>query len=114
MAKPNTRTDKFGRMLAPSRVNSRAEVVVQAPSGERLADERIPALGVDMEAPARGPVGTGRPSGGTDRQSSGQQGSGEFPRHAGGGYYDLSDNSRVEGKEEAEAAQAELDDKAGR
>ncbi|MFD2705461.1 hypothetical protein [Salibacterium lacus] len=34
---------------------------------------------------------------------------GEYPKHAGGGYYKLSNGEKVNGKKEAEKAQAELD-----
>jgi hypothetical protein len=33
----------------------------------------------------------------------------EFPKHTGGGYYELSDGSKVKGKEEAEEAQVALE-----
>lgn len=32
-----------------------------------------------------------------------------FPKHSGGGYYELSDGSKVQGKDAAEVAQAKLD-----
>lgn len=32
-----------------------------------------------------------------------------FPKHTGGGYYELSDGSKAQGKEAAEEAQAKLD-----
>lgn len=35
-----------------------------------------------------------------------------FPKHSGGGYYELSDGSKVQGKEAAEEAQAKLDEPA--
>lgn len=38
---------------------------------------------------------------------------GDFPRHVGGGYYDLSNGERVQGKEEAEERQTALDAAAG-
>lgn len=37
------------------------------------------------------------------------QGEKEFPKHAGGGYFELSNGDKVRGKEEAEITQAKLD-----
>lgn len=34
---------------------------------------------------------------------------GDYPHHKGGGYYELSDGTSVQGREAAEEAQAELD-----
>ncbi|SDO79391.1 hypothetical protein [Halobacillus aidingensis] len=33
----------------------------------------------------------------------------EFPKHSGGGYYELSNGEKVKGKEEAQKAQSDLD-----
>lgn len=94
------RRDGFGRLLAPTGASRGSEIVVAAAGGEQLSMERLRALGVDLDAKPRGP-------GAVNQQTN----DGEFPKHAGGGFYDLSDNSRVEGKAEAEAAQAKLDSK---
>ncbi|WP_079479714.1 hypothetical protein [Halobacillus salinus] len=34
---------------------------------------------------------------------------GEFPKHTGGGYYEISNGEKVQGKEEAQKAQRDLD-----
>jgi hypothetical protein len=95
------RRDGFGRLLAPTRASRGSEIVVAGPAGEQMSMDRLRALGVDADANPRGP-------GAVNQQAND---GGEFPKHAGGGFYDLSDNSRVEGKAEAEAAQAKLDSK---
>jgi hypothetical protein len=37
----------------------------------------------------------------------------EFPKHSGGAWFELSNGEKVQGKEEAAAAQKELDEKEG-
>lgn len=37
----------------------------------------------------------------------------EFPKHVGGGYYELSNGEKVKGKEEAFASEKELQEKVG-
>lgn len=89
----NTRHDLHGRVLAPSRVNQRAEVVVTSPSGEQLPEGRMAALGVDPDAPARGPD--------TATQT--------YPIDVGGGWYVLSNDTKVRGEQSAIDQQAKLD-----
>lgn len=102
---PNTRRDGHGRLLAPSRVNPRAEVVIQPPAGgEQLSEARMLALGVDFNAPARG-VSKPQPADAEDDSGDGEP---EFPKPKGQGWYELSDGSSVRGKDEAEAAEAAL------
>lgn len=106
-----TRTDQFGRVLARSRRNPRAEVVIQTPA-ERLSPERMAVLGADMSDEASAPPGgtqtTGEspPAGDGD---AGGDGDDPFPRHRGGTGWELSDGSKVKGsREDAEKAESEV------
>lgn len=79
-------------------------------SGRRADGQRWPAVGETITVPDRegkhlceqgyaDPVAT-KPSKQTEAR--------EFPKHQGGGWYELSDGSTVRGKEEAEEAEAKL------
>lgn len=56
------------------------------------------------------PEAAERESGVTSTPTGPENGSEAFPRHVGGGTYELSDGSRVRGRDEAHAAEAELAD----
>lgn len=49
---------------------------------------------------------TSAPGGSTDSQNDDAA---DYPRHVGGGVYELANGDRVRGKDDAEAAQAEID-----
>lgn len=107
----NTRRDRHGRLLAPSRVNRRAEIVVAAPAGEQLSEERMIALGVDPNAPARGPDAQAQPAG-DGGQGQSDESTQSYPIPTGSGWYQLSTGEKVQGENDALERQDEIDEAA--
>lgn len=77
---------------------------------EKFKDTRIAELQSDKNKigePLIELVGEGIESGGEDQESE-EQAVSEFPKHVGGGNYELSNGDKVKGKAEAQAAEAAL------
>lgn len=97
-----TRRDRHGRVLAPSRRNSRHEIVVET-SAESIDEARMAALGVDMSSGDKPQAAAGG-----REQGGGGQPAGEYPIDRGGGWFELSNGERVRGEDDALQAEARI------